>query len=320
MVKPEGLDGIDVFVAAAEAGSFARAGQRLHRSRSAVGKSVARLEDRLGVRLFHRTTRQQSLTPEGEKFYERCLRVMAELEAAEAEIQQGKSAPRGRLRVSVPVIFGRRIVAPILSDLTRIHPELEVHISFSDRLVDLVEEGFDLSVRLGPLADSTSLAVRKLGTVTMALGAAPAYLAAYGRPRSVRDLEEHAGIVYERHGGDGGMRTAWLVHDGGVAREVEPQSRLRFDDVEAIADAAAQGFGIAYLPSWLLDSYVKAGALELVLDGRRTRYNEVHAVWPKARYVPSKLRAAIDALAERVPPAIGGSTPSARSSRKAETS
>jgi len=300
------LDGIDVFVAAAEATSFAQAGQRLHLSRSAVGKSIARLEDRLGVRLFHRTTRQQSLTPEGATFYERCARVISELEVAEAEIQHGRSEPRGRLRVSVPVIFGRRIVAPILSKLTDRHPELDVHISFTDRLADLVEEGLDLAVRIGPLADSTTLAARRLGTITMAIGAAPAYIERYGRPETIDELEQHAGIAYERAGTDGLTRTGWLVRDGGgEVREVTPRSRLRFDDVEAIADAAAQGLGIAYLPCWILNPYLESGALKLVMDGRSARTSEVHALWPKNRHLPSKTRVAVDALVGELPAAIG---------------
>jgi DNA-binding transcriptional LysR family regulator len=300
------LDGLDVFVAAAEAGSFAQAGQRLHLSRSAVGKSIARLEDRLGARLFHRTTRQQRLTPEGEAFYERCVRVMAELEAAEAEIQEGHREPRGQLRVSVPVIFGRRCVAPILSKLTARHAELDVQIGFTDRVVDLVEEGFDLAVRIGPLADSASLAARKIGTLRMAIGASPEYVKQHGSPSSFDELEQHPGVVYERGGVDGLQRTGWLVRDReGELREVQPKARLRFDDVEAIADAAAQGLGLAYLPCWILHAYVADGALEVLMDGETTRGSEVHVVWPKARHLPSKTRAAIDALVAELPAVMG---------------
>lgn len=306
------LDGLDVFVAAAEAGSFARAGQRLHLSRSAVGKSIARLEDRLGTRLFQRTTRQQRLTPEGEVFYERCVRVMAELDAAEAEIQQGRSEPRGRLRVSVPVIFGRRCAAPILSRLTVRHAEFDVQISFTDRLVDLVEEGFDLAVRIGPLADSASLTSRKIGTLRMAIAASPTYVAQHGSPSSFGVLEQHPAIVYERGGVEGSQRTGWLLHSGeGELRQVQPKARLRFDDVEAIADAAAQGLGLAYLPCWILHAYVDAGALQILMGGETTRGSEVHLVWPKTRHLPSRTRAAIDALVEELP-AVVGSRPGRR--------
>src|SRR5882724_11319726 len=149
----ERLSGIAAFVQAVEAGSFAQAAERMQMTRSAVGKSIARLEERLGVRLFHRTTRRQSLTHDGQAYYERCVRVLAELEA-------GRREPSGRLRVSAPVIFGRRCVSPVLLSLARKYPGLAVDVSFSDRVVDLIEEGFDLAVRIGTLPDSGSLAAR----------------------------------------------------------------------------------------------------------------------------------------------------------------
>ena len=192
----ERLQGIDAFVQAVEAGSFAQAAERMRLTRSAVGKSIARLERRLGVRLFHRTTRRQSLTEDGQAYYERCKRALAELEDAEAALDNGRREPSGRLRVSVPVLFGRHCVAPVLTRLARQYPRLEVEIAFSDRVVDLLEEGFDLAVRVGDLRDSSTLAARRLGTQHLAICAAPSYLDAHGWPRTIEELSHvmHRGI------------------------------------------------------------------------------------------------------------------------------
>jgi len=168
------LSGVAVFVQAAEAGSFALAASRLGLSRSAVGKSASRLEGRLGVRLFHRTTRSQRLTGDGQVLYESCVRALTEIEAAETALDTGRREPSGRLRVSATVLFGRRCVAPILLALARRHPRLEVELSFNDRPVDLVEEGFDLAVRNGALPDNAGLMARRLVGQRMTVCAAPA--------------------------------------------------------------------------------------------------------------------------------------------------
>lgn len=294
----ERLSGIAAFVQAVEAGSFAQAAQRMELTRSAVGKSIARLEQRLGVRLFQRTTRTQRLTADGEAYYERCVRALAELDAADAALESGRREPTGRLRVSCPVMFGRRCVAPVLVALANKHPGLTLEISFSDRRVDLVEEGFDLAVRIGELDDSDSLAARKLGMQRMGICAAPAYLARYGKPGDFADLSGHVGIIYGRVG-EGAV---WQVRevDGGV-REIRIDGRMRFDDLQAIADAAVAGMGIAWLPCWMLAQHEKAGELVMLANSDRVLGKEIHAVWPKSRYLPSKTRVAIDALLAEIP-------------------
>ncbi len=167
------LDGVTTFVQVVESGSFALAAERLDMTRSAVGKAIARLEKRLGARLLQRTTRSQSLTDDGQAYYDRCVRALAELEAAEADLDCGRNEARGKLRLSVPLAFGHHCVTPIVLDLARTYPHLRIDVSITDRFVDLVEEGIDLAVRIGTLADSTSLAVRRLGTQYGSLGAAP---------------------------------------------------------------------------------------------------------------------------------------------------
>jgi DNA-binding transcriptional LysR family regulator len=298
----ERLNGIVAFVQSVETGSFAQAAERMQLTRSAVGKSVARLEEQLGVRLFHRTTRRQSLTEDGQAYYERCVRVLAELDAAEAAFDTGRREPTGRLRVSVPVVFGRHCVAPVLLRLARKYPGLAVEVSFSDRVVDLMEEGFDLAVRIGTLPDSGSLAARRLGSQRMAICAAPSYLAEHGHPRDVEDFNGHTGIVYGR----AGQIAPWPVRDGtGSIREPRIEGRLRFDDLQAIADAAVSGAGLAWLPCWLLAPHVRAGELILVIDSQRVLATDIHAVWPQTRHLSSKVRAAIDVLVAEIPAMIG---------------
>jgi DNA-binding transcriptional LysR family regulator len=189
------LNGIGVFVAAVETGSFSAAAERLHLTRSAVAKTVGRIEARLGVRLFHRTTRTQSLTEDGQLYYERCVRALDEVRAAEAMLDSGRHEVVGRLRVSMPVLFGRRCVAPVLARLAAEHPKLALDLSFSDRLVDLVEDGFDLAIRNGPVGDGTGLMMRRIGLQRMTVCASPAYLATHGTPERLDALAAHHAVT-----------------------------------------------------------------------------------------------------------------------------
>lgn len=297
----ERLNNIDMFVHAVEAGSFAQAAARLRVTRSAVAKGVARLEQRLGTRLFNRTTRRQSLTEEGHAYYERCVRALAEIDAAEAVFDARRSAPSGRLRVSVPAVFGRRCVAPLLLQLASEHRGLSIEISFSDRSVDLVDENFDLAVRIGALADSASLAARRLGEQRMGICAAPGYIAKHGMPSSAEEVAAHDCIVY----GGADQPTRWRIRDRERVREVRPNGRIYSDDLQAIADAAVAGAGLAWLPCWLVAPYLQSGELSLVMDSDQVLATSIYAVWPKNRHLPLKTRFAIDLLAARVPAMMG---------------
>ncbi len=293
------LSGIAAFVNAAEAGSFALAAERMHLTRSAVGKTIARLEDQLGTRLFHRTTRSQSLTEDGHAFYERCVRALAELDAGAATLHAGRRDPQGRLHVSVPVLFGRRCVAPILLELAQRYPQLELQISFTDRVADLVEEGIDLVVRSGHLRNPPAgLVARRLGEQTMTLCAAPAYLARHGTPSTVAELAGHEGIFYA-HGRE---EAAWpLPDENGVWHGVVVPHRLRLDDLETILAATAAGAGIARLPCWLLADALDNGTLVKVLPELPGPRIELHLAWQQTRHLPSRMRVAIDELAARLP-------------------
>jgi DNA-binding transcriptional LysR family regulator len=189
----------------------------------------------------------------------------------------------------------------VLFELARKHPQLQIDISFTDRAVDLIEEGFDLAVRIGDLQDSTSLAARRLGVQHMSIGAAPSYLAKYGMPVDLDNLRGHAGIAYSR----GGVLTPWRVQDGeGQPQELRIAPQLSLDDVQAIAGAGIAGFGLVQLPRWLLTRYAQTGELAFVRERCGVGAQDIHAVWPKTRYLPLKTRCAIDALVAAIPDMI----------------
>ncbi|MBB4188260.1 DNA-binding transcriptional LysR family regulator [Sinorhizobium terangae] len=294
----ERLNGISVFVEVADAGGFSAAAERLNLTRSAVGKTVARLEQRLGVRLFHRTTRTQSLTDEGQLFYRSCLKALDEVRNAEALLESGKQEIRGRLRISMPVLFGRLCVAPLLHDLLRAHPRLEFDLSFNDRVVDLLDEGFDLAIRNGSAGTDPGLMARAIADQRMTVCAAPAYLEAHGIPTSLDDLTMHDAVVYAR---SGHQRPWSFPVKGNATEDVTPKTRLRLDDLAAIADAAADGLGLAWLPCWLVRERVQRGELVRVLTDRPGQTFKAYAVWPQTQLMLPKLRVVIDKLAERLP-------------------
>lgn len=287
------LAGIAAFVHAVEAGSFARAAARLGQTRSAVAKSIARLERRLGARLFQRTTRTQSLTEDGLGYFEHCRRALDLLAAAEDTLAAGRTQAAGRLRVTAPLAFGRSCVVPALAALLPAHAELDVEIDLSDRVVDLVAEGFDLAVRIGALPDSSALASRKLGTQAFSYYASPSHVAEHGMPVAPADFAGRHGIVYSARG----RVEPWLLaSQDGQGEVAGVDARLRLDDLHSIADAAIAGSGIARLPRWLAAEALERGTLLRVADAAPGLHADIHAVWPAARHLPARTRIAIDAL------------------------
>lgn len=298
MISPSGLQGLAAFVQAVEAESFTLAAARLGVSKSAIGKSIARLEQRLGVKLLNRTTRQLRLTSEGEGFYQSCVRALSELEEAQALLASRRRVPSGRVRIDVPVSLGRVCVAPMLLDLSRRYPELSLEITFADRRVDLLEEGIDLAVRMGRLDDSSGLVARRLYTQRSAICAAPSYLKAEGRPRALDDLDHHACINYGREN----FLAIWQGKDeGGAIRTFSPRGRLVLGHGEAILDAVLQGHGLAFMPTWLIADHVKRGTLELVFPDVIENL-AVHALWSKARDLAPKIRVVVDELVRHFAP------------------
>jgi DNA-binding transcriptional LysR family regulator len=294
------LEGVTVFVETVEAGSFSRAAERLALSRSAVGKAVARLEERLGVRLFHRTTRVQTLTEEGQAYYHRCQRALDELREGESFLELGRTDVVGPLRISMPVLFGRHCVAPILIDMARQHTKLELDLRFSDLVVDVIGESFDLVIRNGPTPEGGGLRLRKLLSQRKIVCAAPAYLDERGWPEDIAALETHDALVYWRNN----QLFPWQVRDaGGKVRDCALTWRLRFDNLEAIVDAAVGGMGIAFLPDWLVRDHLRDGKLAPLLTDYPSTLLDTFAVWPDTQHLPMRLRLAIDTLASKLPAA-----------------
>lgn len=292
---------LDVFVAAVDTGSFAAAAQRTHLTRSAVGKAIARLEQRLGARLLQRNTRQSTLTEAGQLYYEHALRAMAELQSAQELLDRNQREPIGRVRVSMPVVIGRRCVAPLLLALAEQHPQLELDLSFTDRVVDVLHDGVDLALRVAPLAESSDLIARPIGAQRMLLCAAPGYLDRAGRPRGLDDLAQHQCIVYARNGDT----KPWHFVDAQDRRiDVTVSSRYRLDDLEAMRDAALAGVGLARLPSWLVADDLSAGRLAIAWQEPQPLSYPTHLVWPRTRSLPLKTRVVVDALLAGVPPAL----------------
>lgn len=224
-------------------------------------------------------------------------------------LESGKQEVAGRLRITMSVLFGRYCIAPILLDLARQHPRLELELSFSDRPVEMISEGFDLGIRSGALGEATGLCARPLATQPKVLCASPEYLKARGEPETIEALAAHDELLHWRTG----YPYPWLLPDahGGLI-EVRPASRLRFDDLEVTADAAAAGMGIAWLPRWLVHRRIEAGALVALWEGRPAATMDTHAIWPATDYMPLRVRLAIDTLVENLPRALGVEAPVAR--------
>ncbi|WP_323121093.1 LysR family transcriptional regulator [Burkholderia alba] len=291
----ENLSGLIVFVQVAETRSFVAAGRALGISASAVGKRIARLETRLHARLFHRSTRSITLTAEGACFLERCRRVLNELDEAEQELSTTTQAPRGRLRVSLPVTSW--LVLPLLADFMAAYPDIQLDLDFSDRLVDVIDEGFDAVVRTGEPTDSR-LTSRLLGTFRTVLVGAPDYLARHGTPLTPADLARHACLHY-RYPKDGKLEVWPLRAAPGEAAVDVPVSMVS-NNLEARVCFALHGRGIACLPDFSVRGELASGALRTVLDDYVEKRTPFHVLWPSGRHGSPKLRAFVDFLAARM--------------------
>jgi DNA-binding transcriptional LysR family regulator len=286
------FSGLEAFVAVAEAGSITAGARRLGRSKAVVSRQVRRLEERLSTQLLHRTTRSLSLTDAGAALYERAAAAIEDLDEAEAAISSLHGLVRGRLRVTLPTAYGRKISAPVLVALASEHPDLELDLTFTDRYVDLVGEGFDLAVRIGHLADS-SLIARRLGETRQIVCAAPSYFASRSRPAQPSDLTDHDCLIYAGQV----PGPAWRFADG---ETVAVRGRIRSDYGDALFDAAVAGFGIAQLPDFYFGNALESGLLESLLTDFEAEPLGVWAVYPPRRHLSLKVRAAVDRLAEAV--------------------
>ncbi|SAK89368.1 LysR family transcriptional regulator [Caballeronia catudaia] len=294
MAQVETFSGIVIFVTAAKSRSFTDAAEQLGLTKSAVGKAVAKLEERLGAQLFHRTTRSISLTADGEAYFAACASALDEISTAETAIGPGHQRPVGRLRIDMPAAFGRRILVPILLDIGRKHPDLQFTMTFSDHLIDPIEEGVDLVIRFGELESSSGLVARRLTSQRMVIAASPEYLARCGTPRHLEDLRRHACIVGYRRG----LPLSWRVHIDGESSRISPPATHQISDGDSIVAAAIASMGLCQMPMSLLRPHLESGELRSVLDDISSDLIDVHAVWPKVAHLRPKVRHVVDALVE----------------------
>lgn len=288
----ESLSGIATFVAVARAASFTQAGDVLGISKSAVGKAVARLEGRLGVKLFHRTTRRLALTADGEAYFAVCARALEGIAEAEGSLGSKLLVPAGRLRIDMPAAFGRKVMLPILLGIGKAYPALQLTLTFTDHVIDLVEEGVDLAIRFGTLEDSGDLVARRLTAHRWVICATPAYLETYGTPHSPDDVTRHHCIVGYRRG----RPLAWHISQDGKPARLAPPPTHQIGDGEAMVDAALAGIGLCQMPLALMRPHLEAGTLVTVLDDWTRREVDVHAVWPRTAHLRPKVRHVVDTL------------------------
>jgi DNA-binding transcriptional LysR family regulator len=282
------------FAETAKHGGFAAAGRELGMTPSTIAKAVGRLEAGLGVRLFHRTTRQVRLTPDGERLYQRCQRVLAEVEELQAEASGTRATVTGTLRIDMPVFYGKHFVLPLLADLMKRHPALRIDARLSDSWVDLLREGSDLAVRIGALRDST-LVARRVDQQSLVLCASRAYLASRGTPRRVEDLASHDAIAFRLP--SSGRDRPWQFRQRGVGVEVQPQPRVRVNETEGLVAALRLGMGFCQVPDMLVRDELQRGELIELLPSCRPEPMPIHVVHPAGRLLPARVRVALDALA-----------------------
>lgn len=291
------LKDIVPFVASVEGGSFAAAAERLHVTGSAISKSVSRLEARLGSTLLERTTRRLKLTDAGQAYYQTCIRIMEELAEAESVLAAQRSIPSGRLRLAVPNTYGRLCVMPRLITFCQHHPEIDISMTFSDRFIDLFDEGIDVAVRIGKTAEMpASLGYRQLGREKMVFCASPAYLAREGRPESVEALLQHRAIVYERV--DGSSKPWQFVTEDGYPDWRTVPYHMALGDADAQLQAVLGGLGVAQMPTWLIRDALARGELERVLPHMQPDGLALTLVWPRRKQLLPKVDALLCALSE----------------------
>lgn len=285
------LQAIKAFTHVAERRGFTAAAKKLGMSASAVTKSIARLEDELGTQLFNRTTRRIALTDSGQEFYERCVRILTELEDAETAIRESTATPQGRVRMVMPFSFGRVTFVPMLPEFYRRYPDIVLDVSFSDRAVDLIAEGYDLAVRTGDLSDSR-LIRRVLTKGPMLTVASPKYLAVHGRPKTPADLAKHNCVL-------GRFGPEWTFRNGnGGLINVRVNGNVWLWSGDAVREAAVAGVGIARSTRWLFRKDLEAGLVESVLEEYAVDGVPVSVLYPAKRHMARKLAAVIDFLVE----------------------
>jgi len=283
--------GINEFVYVAEAESFTRASKRLNISTAQVSRQVTALEQRLKVKLLYRTTRRVSLTEQGQVFYQHCRAVLDGLEVAEQTITHLQTEPRGKIKLTAPVTYGEQVIMPLVNDFASLYPEIEVTAYLSNRQIDLVDEAFDLAIRLGHLDDSSMIA-RRLSSRSHYVCASPDYVKHMGPPHSISELDQHNCLV--------GTLDHWRFLDSGNERKVRITGNIQCNSGTALVDAALKGLGIVQLPDYYVEQHLKSGKLISLLDNLRAPEEGIWAIYPNNRFLSPKVRVLIDYLAKKL--------------------
>jgi len=283
-----------IFVKVAERRSFVRAASDLGITQSGVSNAISRLEQQVGTRLLARTTRRVSLTDHGVAYFERCRRALAELEEAELVLKDSQLEPSGNLRIDMPVSFDRLKVVPLLGPFQAKYPNIKLRVTFTDRYIDLIEEGVDVCMRLGPLHDSSLIARRMSGAGFKVVGS-PRYFAKFGKPKRIEDLADHNCLAFTFR--ETRLARAWRFMQEGVEKSLTPKGNMSFSDGAAVCDAACAGYGLAQLQDYFADSAIAQGRLVSVLDRFKPNIEPIWLVYPQTRHLTPTERAFVDLMA-----------------------
>ena len=284
-------EGVTEFCAVASTGSFTGAANKLDTSGAQISRKVALLEKRLGVKLFHRTTRSVSLTQAGQMYYEQCQPVLSALEQAELMVTQLQKVPQGLIKLTAPVAFGEAFIAPLINQFLQQYDGVQVECRFSNDKLDIVEQGYDLAVRIGRLEDST-LVAKKLATRQLYVCASPQYLSQYKAPSSIEELRNHQCLI--------GTQPYWRFNINGEIQTVRVSGRIKYNSGNALHDAALAGLGLVQLPGYYVRESLAQGQLVEVLSSFRDKRESVWALFPSNRNMAPKVRLLVDYLAEHL--------------------
>ncbi|MGO8924578.1 MAG: LysR family transcriptional regulator [Xanthobacteraceae bacterium] len=283
-----------IFVKVAERRSFVRAATDLGITQSGVSNAISRLEQQLSTRLLARTTRRVSLTEHGAAYFERCRQALAELEEAELVLKDSQLEPSGNLRIDTSVSFGRLKMVPLLGPFQAQYPNIKLRVTFTDRYIDLIEEGVDVCVRLGQLYDSSLIARRLTGAQFSVVGS-PRYFAKFGKPKRLDDLTEHNCLAFTFR--ETRLARDWRFLQEGVEKTLPPKGNISFSDGAAVCDAACAGYGLAQLQDYFVDSAIAQGKLVSVLDRFKPNIEPIWLVYPQTRHLTPTVRAFVDFMA-----------------------
>lgn len=280
-----------VFRRVVEAGNFSEVAREMDLSQPTVSKHIAALEKHLGIKLLNRSTRQMSLTDTGRQYYDRCIHILDELSETESTLRNQQTQPLGVLRINTPVTYGERCIVPSLWAFLEKYPELKIDMIMDDQYVDLVKDGVDLAIRVGPMTDSCLIA-RKIGDSPRVTVASPDYIEKHGIPDNLSDLDNHNCIVYTL------LTTCdeWYFNGPNGKESVRVNGRFSVNNPGAIRQAVCAGHGIAVTPTWLMNDYIKSGKVKVILKEYTPTSLDVHAVYPERRFVPAKVKIFIDYL------------------------